>query len=169
MTGLFTHCCIDTSALIDLYDRTMKRQQDERLWTLFSEQVSLGAVVSHREVRKEILRGSDGLVSWAKPRGSFFVDPTAEQVRELQGLLALHGGNAVHLDRQHAHDADPWLVALGKADGLVVVTSESRRRAFGIPSLCDSVGVRWACLTELTQVLRGQQEGWPAVPEGEAL
>jgi len=167
VTGLFTHCCIDTSALIDLYDSTMKHKQDEALWVLFGDHVSLGAVVSHREVRKEILRGSDGLATWAKPRGSFFVDPTAEQVRELQGLLVLHGRNAVHLDRHHAHDADPWLVALGKSDGLVVVTSESRKRAFGIPSLCASVGVRWAGLAELTQVLRGQQEGWSAVPPGD--
>lgn len=160
MTGLFTHCCIDTSALINLYASTLKGDRNLPLWRVFEAHVASGAVVSHREVRKELMRGSDGLVTWAKPRTSFFVDPSAEQVVALRRVLDSFGRNAVHLDRQHRFDADPWLVALGLCAGLVVVTSESTKRPYGIPKMCEWAGVRFATLDQLVELLGGARTDW---------
>jgi len=160
VTGLFTHCCIDTSALINLYAATVKGDRNVPLWRVFEAHVASGAVVSHREVRKELMRGSDGLVTWAKPRASFFVDPSAEQVAALKRALNHFGRNAVHLDRQHRFDADPWLVALGSSAGLVVVTSESPKRPYGIPKMCEWAGVPCATLDQLVELLQGVRSDW---------
>lgn len=161
MTGLFTRCCIDTSALVDLYRQSLRDERDLELWALFESDAATGCVVSNREVRKELRRGSNGLAKWAVSHGAFFVDPDAYQVELLQKVLEAKGSHAVHLDRQHKYDADPWLAAQGAACGLVVVTCENPRRAHSVPSMCSCLGVEWAHLREYIQVLRGEREPWP--------
>ena len=162
MTGLFTRCCIDTSALVDLYRSSLRSDQDPELWALFEADVVAGCVVSHREVRHELRRGSNGLAKWAVGHSSFFVDPDDLQVTALRDVLRRHGAHAVHLDRQHKYDADPWLVAHALACDIVVVTCESPKRAHSVPRMCDLMGAKWANLQDYVAILRGSQAPWPS-------
>jgi len=77
MTGLFDDpykYVLDTSSLIELKNK-YRPATFKRLWTNFNELCDKRVIISVREVRKEIEKGSDMLVDWVAEHSSMFLTP----------------------------------------------------------------------------------------------
>ena len=146
--------CIDTSALIDLrihYPRDIFAS----LWKNLERLVSEGNLVAPREVLKEIEQKDDELLDWARKNRRLFVDLDFEQQRLVSNLLKKYP--TLVDPSKSIPDADPFIVALGKKN-YVVVTQEKTggfRGIVRIPDVCAREGVK--CIS-LHQMFR--EERW---------
>jgi hypothetical protein len=147
---------IDTSSLIEL--KRFARDVFPGVWEKVEELISSGRLVAAEEVRREIERGDDELVRWAKQHRGLFRKPDEAQILAAQQALA-DFPNLVDPSKE-GPDADPFVVALAKAGNEMpllpkpyTVVSQERRRA--IPQACSRYGIE--CIT-LIEMFR--REGW---------
>jgi predicted nucleic acid-binding protein len=133
-------------------------------WDWLRWEVDNGRVESIDKVRGELERGKDDLIAWAKKSlpGAFFRSTDDNATTEWFGRMV----EAVNRETKYfraakakfATDADGWLVAHAKANGLVVVTQErpakDAKKTVPIPNVCEAFGVPYQntfeMLTELS-------------------
>lgn len=140
--SLFAKYCVDTSALIDLNGRLLPRKSFPDLFERVDAAFGLGLLVSPREVRKELQNGSAGdeLARWAIDHPAYFIDPDEGQLRLMADLVAAHP-TVYDPKLLRSVDADPWVIVVAQANGLVVVTSENQQSTKKIPHFCRELGV----------------------------
>ena len=148
MRKLFPDHSMDTSALIDL---KYLYPQDifPTLWRELENKVKSGTVIAPKEVFNEIAKRDDELSRWTRRHKEMFKDLNDEQLGMVRKILAKHPG-LVDIGKE-TPDADPFVVALAKAEGDIVVTSEKPRNPGGrpkIPDVCEDCGIRWMPLIE---------------------
>jgi hypothetical protein len=142
---------IDTSALIqmknDLPDDVFKKA-----WDFLAELATEGRLIAPHEVLREIEKGDDELVVWARAHPAIFVPVDDDQ----GALVALLGEEVEGLikDDDTERNADPWVVALAEAKrragvSVLVVANENRKTATKIPRLCDRFGLDCVKYVEL--------------------
>lgn len=141
---------LDTSALIDLKDE-YPRRAFPTLWQRIEELCDRGIIISVREVRREIERGSDELVPWVKARPDMFKMPTVEEAVMVGTLQDEHPS---WVDPAGTNpDADPFVVAAAHCRDLVVITHEKPNKLLRVAA--KRLEVRCLRIAELVA-----EEGW---------
>jgi hypothetical protein len=131
---------IDTSSLIDL-GLHYPRDTFPSVWSNVEAAIGRGTLLSPREVLRELEKGDDQLVRWAKRQRGFFVPVNRLQtvkIKEIQKKFPKITDNMAL-----GPCADPWLVALatvlsGPLAAWSVVTKE-RMAGLGshrVPNVC---------------------------------
>lgn len=142
--------CIDTCCLIDgwrVYDPEMFSSLWERLAGLVEE----GRLVSSDEVLDELSRKADAIYEWAKVREGMFLPLTPDVVAETKALLARYP--RLLNERKGRNSADPYVIALAKLKGCVVVSEETPSTNVAtnpkVPSVCLAEGIECIRLADL--------------------
>jgi len=140
---------IDASSLMEPNKRYYAMDICPGFWEWLDKAHAVDQVCSVEEVRDEIKKGDDELITWAKERGGFFLsrdNATQEALTEINAWAYGAG-----YERQVVHDffdgADPVLVAFALAHERTVVTEEVLTRGqlskIKIPRVCQEFGVPW--------------------------
>ena len=149
---------IDTSSLLELHH--IPEDIFPSIWKELDKLIDAGELVAPHEVRREVEKGQDEIVKWAKSHSHLFKMLDVEQGRHLGTVIqdfptmagASHTGPF----------ADPLVVALAmslkSASGSspVVVTEEVPRGpgSTKIPNLCQRYGISCVNLHGLLRVRR---------------
>lgn len=116
-----------------------------------------GDLAASVEVFIELEKRDDEVHQWAKKRkAKMFVPIDAAQQEEVSSILAAH--EKLVDTRKNRSAADPFVIALAKAQGCVVVTGEKPSGSAdrpNIPDVCDAMGLRWISLLDLFR-----EQGW---------
>ena len=146
---------VDTSSLLAAWNERYPLKNAPGFWRLFEDGINSGLLRSPREVRDEVEKKEDELFDWFKARSRFWVDldediqlAAREILRDFPWLTKGIAGRKV---------ADPFVIALARARGHVVVTEESpgNARRPRIPYVCNHYGVD--CVNVLKLI---QREDW---------
>ena len=128
-------------------------------WSKFNKGVSTGAIVSVREVLREI-RGADWsiqMMRWYDDNKDIFIKASAEEMAIVSDIMR-------HREYRHLIKrknwlgglpvADPFLIALAKSSKGCVVTQETESSGVKIPKICKELGV--SC-TNIRGLLEGKE------------
>jgi len=146
---------IDTSALLTLMNPGEKydRSAFKRLWNDICGLCTLGKMVSHIEVQKEIRAGGiKPQVSWIKSYKDIFLNYDLPAEGQIIRNIGSRGGYFVTFLQQGklaAAHADPWLVAQAKINGFILVSEEAVNSPKKIPAICSAFGVKSMTLLDL--------------------
>jgi Domain of unknown function (DUF4411) len=130
------------------------------LWGRFDALVAEGAIVSTREVLREIEDSSiENLREWAGNNHHLFATPTAPE-GSFVGLIYAVPHFQHNIEQQKllkgGRIADPFVIAKAAVDGAAVVTMEKLKpNGAKIPNICQHFGVQCLSLEDFMQ-----QEGW---------
>lgn len=147
--------CIDTSSLIAAWHELYPPANFPSFWNHLDSLIRSGRLYSPFEVRREITNKSEALSSWLDDRKGMFVQLDANIQAEVKEVLARfqsfargHGGKEF---------ADPFVVALGKCNGYIVITEEKGGSDTKpkIPFVCNHYGI--GCINILGLI---QAEKW---------
>ncbi len=145
--------CVDSSTLIHLR-RTYPEEHFPTLWERLSGLVRARRLIAPGSVRREVERGSDALVAWAKKHRKMFRRPGARELEIVAEVLPRFPGLVD--PGSETEVADPFVVALavalnerkaptlfGEGEECVVVTQERGRPGVPrIPEVCEAYGIR---------------------------
>lgn len=151
----------DTSGYVNGLAGHYRRSVLPGVWDAIGQAMDDGVVVSPSEVLEEIKRRGDAaLYEWARDRSQAFLPPDTSWGRHLAEIRR----HAPHwFEGTGSHDADPFVVALAKQEGLLVVTYEGKKFSGepakistvkrSMPHICRAVGVETADITEVLEHL----------------
>lgn len=130
--------CFDTSAFINGWRLHYKPQTFAALRDHIGTLMENRSVVVPEEVEKEIGAGTDDLVIWFKPHRKCVLPISEDQLAIVSEIV-----NKYPLVSQYKkpkpYSADPFVVAVAKLEGRVVVTYEKENKSSqnpNIPDLC---------------------------------
>ncbi len=148
--------CVDTSSLIEAWERRYPRECFPTFWQRMDGLVTTGQLVAPDEVKAELQKKSE-VWTWAKPHAEALFAPVDVPMQE--GVIEiLQRFQAMMKRRPGRSAADPWVVALARIRDLTVVTEEgaiSGEANPKVPLICETFGVRWIPLRDLIR-----REGW---------
>jgi hypothetical protein len=130
------------------------------LWKRFDSLIIDGAIVSTREVVREINDSSiDTLRTWAKDSPDMFPSPTAVEAEYVAKIFSVgHFQQNIEMQKllRGGKNADPFVVAKGAVEKRAVVTMEKfKANAAKIPNICKHFDVPCLSLEEFME-----KEGW---------
>lgn len=148
---------VDTSSLLQAWQRAYPPQLFPRLWSALDELIEAGRLRATIEVYHELQRKNDELAAWAKERKSaLFVDIDDKLQTALSSLMA---GHPRLVDTKTGKSgADPFVIALAQiTPGCLVVSDEQGGsvKSPKIPTVCQALNIE--CLTILQLI---EREGW---------
>jgi hypothetical protein len=146
--------CIDTSSIllwfIDIYPPSIFPGLTPRIEAL----IASGRLRAPRVVFDEIRPGDD-CYDWAKAQPELFLEEPVDVQRIVRQLMATHHDPAKPL--KGINGADPFVIAMAKAMGLIVVADEH-------PGSLENRKIPFVCRAEGIQCINFQQlmlaEGW---------
>lgn len=146
--------CLDASVLIEAASRTYPPDVFPAFWDNLDELAAAGRAVAPDEVYREVTKGSDHASEWTKAHREIFV-PLDEDLQAQVTLVLGQFPRMVKVNNR-ANTADPFIVALARLRGLVVVTMEHPGSAEGpkIPFVCKQLGIRCMNLLEMMRAER---------------
>src|SRR6185312_16857286 len=114
MTGLFEDpykYIIDSSALFDL-KRNYPSGVFKGVWDNFEKMCNSLEIISVREVRREVEKGMDWLIEWAKNHSKIFLEPTNRELIYIGELQEKYPHLIDYNSDRPA--ADPFVIACAK-------------------------------------------------------
>lgn len=144
---------IDTSALMDGWDRYYPRDVHVGLWRKLEELIEAGDVISTEFVLKELEKKHDDLFKWAKERKAMFRSANEQTQLAVREILRDHQ-HLINAQRNRS-GADPWVIALARVEGCKVLTGERKAPAgtnppkLKMPNFCEALGVEWVDMVKL--------------------
>ena len=139
-----TTYCFDTSAFLDAWNRNYPPDVFPQLWRAIEEAIAAGAVIAPEEVRVEFAKKDDALHKWARKQHDLFCDLDSEQQQTVTEILARFP--RLIDTRRGRSGADPFVIALARQRGSVIVTGENNdgtKEKPKIPTVCSAFGVRY--------------------------
>lgn len=118
-------------------------QRFPSFWINFDNYVSLGQIISVREVYNElVVQGiKPHLISWINLNKVIFLTPDGNETKFIRQIFTIpHFRNLVNQKQilQGRPAADPFVVAAGKVKNACVVTEEKMvKNAAKIPNVCE--------------------------------
>lgn len=148
--------CIDTSALLDGWNRYYPPDILPSLWTNLEEMIASGELISPDEVLTELSQKDDAVHAWAKTNGSLFV-PLDEDVQKATAEVLAQFPRLVGAMKDRSH-GDAFVIGLARVRTATVVSGEKARGVVNrprIPMVCEHFGIRHLSLLELIR-----EKGW---------
>ena len=148
--------CIDTSSLIAAWEERYPIDHFPNFWKLFEGAIKDGKLSAPAPVLDETKRKSRELYEWLEDRDHLFVDLDEALQLEVKQILVKHP--RLVMEKKQRYAADPFVIALAKLNGLLVVTDEKPTGSLNrpnIPDVCDDFGLTWIGLLNLIK-----QEKW---------
>jgi hypothetical protein len=151
-----TFYSFDTSSLLNGRRDLFPPGTFVTLWSSIESMITNGDIRCVDEVRNELARRDDAIHDWAKSQPDLFVPLAADVQRAAREVLGAHprlvgvGGGR--------NSADPFVIALARAQAGVVVTEETLSGNITkprIPDVCEAMGVPWLNLVRFVQ-----EQGW---------
>ena len=144
----------DSNVFMDL-QRRQPLDLYPSVWEKISDLMEKGIIISSHEVYEEIQAGNDELAEWAKAReNSFFPSEESIQliVREIlvDYRAMVEGGKKKNV-------ADPFVIAVAKAQKCKVVTSESPaggQQPPKIPNVCLALSIECLSFVEFQREMK---------------
>jgi len=136
--------CFDTSAFLDAWNRYYPPDVFPQLWTAIEEQIAAGALIATEEVRVELAKKDDGLFKWAKKQQRLFCD--LDEPQQISAAEVLGRFPKLIDTRKGRSGADPFVIALARVRGAIVVTGENddgTAERPKIPTVCSAFDVRY--------------------------
>lgn len=132
--------CLDTSALINPWNRYYGMDVAPGYWRDIERLVAEGRVVISEEVRDEVRAQRDGLTDWSKHITDWY--PLSDDVQDHLTRVMARWGHMVRLGKRNR--ADPVVIATAWALGATVVTEEGpgSEAKPSIPYICGHIGLR---------------------------
>lgn len=143
---------MDTSALVDGMGRYYRPTVFQSLWQRIDALIDEGRMIATEEVRVEIERKADHLAVWCKQRDRMFIEIDEEIQPVVTEVLTAHGRLVKALSNRSS--GDPFVIALAKVKGAIVVTGERHSGSLDkpkIPDVCDAMGIRCVSLVEMME------------------
>jgi Domain of unknown function (DUF4411) len=137
-----TFYSFDTSSILNGYRDLLPPQTFPSLWEGIEAMIASGHVRSIDLVRDELAAREDAVFAWAKAQDDLFVPLEPDIQRSARDVLAEH--RRIIGVGSGRSGADPFVIALARARGGVVVTEETLSRNLTkpkIPDVCDAMGV----------------------------
>ena len=132
----------DTSMFIQMW-RLYPQNIFPSVWMMMDDLVNNSIIVATEEVRPELAKKDDDVLSWTLERRSLFI-PVNDAV-QLAAREVLRQYPRLIDTRRNRSGADPFVIALAMAANLTVVTTESPTNSVDrphIPDACAGLGVR---------------------------
>lgn len=150
--------CMDTSALIDGLERYYPVSLFPGLWDKIDELVKAGRIILSEEVWQEGRKHDAALKDWCDGHGkdALVVATDAKIAAEVQSLLAKFPKMVA--DMKGRNRADPFVIAVAKHRGAVVVTGEGadgNANRPKIPYVCGEISVECYRFIDIIR-----DEGW---------
>lgn len=150
MTSLPTYC-MDTSSLIQAWGYSYRPKSFPTFWTRFERLIADGRCVISDEVRYEVEKDSNDLISWVKAQADFIADFSAEQEQLVKNIINTYP-RLMNL-RKNSGWADPYVISLGKCGDHTVVTEEKGGHdPPHIPYVCQKLDVPCINLTRMIEI-----------------
>jgi len=142
VTEQTTRWCLDSSALINPWNRYYAPDITPWYWRGLPPMVGDGRVILSEEVRDEVERQDDRLREWARANISSW-HPLTDDVQDVVTEIMSKWGKLVD-HRKDRSRADPFVIATAKVVGATVVTDEKYGSAKDprIPYVCNGLSVR---------------------------
>ena len=115
--------CIDTSAILEVWTRWYPIEVFGSLYQKLDELINAGRLIAPAEVLHELLRQSDAVSQWATSRRKMFHDLSEDLQNATKEVL--RKCSAMVNPNKMKTEADPFVVALARMKGGVVVTQET--------------------------------------------
>lgn len=149
----------DTSPFSALF-KSFYPRRFPTLWANFAELVDGGAIVSTREVARELGQyGNDACSDWLGDNRHVFTTPGADEGRYVSSIYAVrHFQQNLEVKRiqKGGFNADPFVIAKAAVEGMTVVTLEQHApNAARIPNICGHFDVPCMSLEDFMEA-----EGW---------
>lgn len=131
-------------------------------WQSIHDGYAVGRIYSTQRVKDELLKGGDVLTDWVRatlPAEFFLDDSTAGIAAEFAPMMAWVAakGFLPAAQAKFAKDADGWLMAASKAEGLCLVTHEGRQEGakarVPVPNVCEEFGIEYCNTFEMLREL----------------
>lgn len=131
----------DSSAFINPFRRYYPQDLFPKFWDAVAERIASGEIIASEVVRDEIDEKDDQLKTWVRGQSGLFMQVDEKQQDEVAKILGRFP-NWVDIESSK-NNADPFVIALAKANGLVVVSDEinGSEQNPKIPFVCRQVGV----------------------------
>ena len=131
----------DSDSLINLFRHYYPRRFPT-LWEQFDALISIGELISVREVFNEIGSSEDSLGTWAKEQKNIlFLESTTEELKFVGEIFQERHFQAMIRKQERLKGkpvADPFVIARAKILNACVVTQEKNtENAAKIPNVCD--------------------------------
>lgn len=145
-----TRYWLDASSLIWCDRDLFKLTDAPEYWNWLEGRLKEGAVVTHKKIYKEVIRGAEGekpslLARWIKNRkGVWCSYGCTDESKILLGEISEYCWNKYGYEVANAflNGGDAQLIARAHVDNGVVVTQESVQKEPRIPSVCNHFNVK---------------------------
>lgn len=104
--------CIDTSAILDGWNRYYPREVFPLLWDNLENMISAGRLVAPDEVLRELAKNDDGAYEWARLHKGLFC-PLDDNIQEATAEILAAFPRLVNNERNRSV-ADPFVIAVAK-------------------------------------------------------
>ncbi|HSA75225.1 MAG TPA: DUF4411 family protein [Candidatus Nitrosocosmicus sp.] len=155
--SLYKKYCIDSSALIDVWDENEYPSSVYlNIRSKFEVGFQNGLFIAPMEVFRELKKQQDDLSKLVTQHKSHFIEVDSSQSVYIKQIYTKYTAMSLLMKTE----ADPFVVALARAQDLTVVCNEKRQippslNRPKIPNLCDEFGVKCLSLNEFFQ-----EVGW---------
>jgi hypothetical protein len=151
-----TFYSFDTSSLLNGRRDLLPPDTFVTLWMNIESMIATEEIRCVDEVLNELAKREDVVHEWAKSQSELFLPLTADVQQAAREVLQAHpklvgaGGGR--------NTADPFVIALARVHGGVVITEETLSGNINkprIPDVCNAMGVPWLNLVRFVQ-----QQAW---------
>lgn len=149
---------IDTCSFNEMFDeeRPSNRKNFPGIWEGVEELILKGEIISHEEVYEEIMEGPyDDLQKWAKKHKEIFEPYDYVEEGKIIAAIGKKGFSEFVHQRKKKHNADPWLVAQAKKQGLRIITQEKKKGVRDLLKVADEFGISYVDIFGLVK-----EKGW---------
>jgi hypothetical protein len=132
----------DSSAFINPFRRYYPQDLFPKFWDEVARRIAAGEIIASEVVRDEIDEKDDQLKKWVREQSGLFVPVDEAQQDEVAAIM---GRFPTWVDVESSkNNADPFVIALAKVQGLTVVQDEGNGsdQHPKIPHVCRQFGVR---------------------------
>jgi len=158
MSGSSRVFCVDTSALIDGLERYYPEVTFPALWKRVAQLVEDGRLIISEEVWIEARAKDEAVKEWCGARGKdpMVVATDSKVAQQVQGILKEFPRLVSGMKGRNR--ADPFVIAVAKLRGAVVVTGEGSDGTDArpkIPLVCQRRGIECVRFLDIIRL-----EGW---------
>lgn len=141
---------IDTSAILDGYNRFYPPDVFPKLWNLLEGLISNGSLKATELVFEELARKDDNAKRWIEAQKNMFKAVDTDIQKNVTIIMSKYP--RIVAEGGQKNMADPFVVAFAKQNNCIVVTGEKRSGSKNkptIPFLCNEFDIKCMSILEL--------------------